>query len=89
MTACASCHYAAGTDNRVTNQVNPGPNGLFDTCLLYTSDAADARSSVDLGGRRIITKTINAYSSGRDCGNNVADIVREHCLLLVYPNTAR
>src|SRR5678816_2335488 len=29
---------------------------LFDefiTCLLYTSDAADERSSVDLGGRRI------------------------------------
>ena len=30
-------------------------------CLLYTSDAADERSSVDLGGRRIIKKktTIN------------------------------
>ena len=31
-------------------------------CLLYTSDAADERSSADLGGRRIITKkkkTIN------------------------------
>ena len=26
------------------------------TCLLYTSDAADERSSVDLGGRRIIKK---------------------------------
>ena len=28
----------------------------FGTCLLYTSDAADERSSVDLGGRRIIKK---------------------------------
>ena len=28
------------------------------TCLLYTSDAADERSSVDLGGRRIIKKKI-------------------------------
>ena len=27
-----------------------------DNCLLYTSDAADERSSVDLGGRRIIKK---------------------------------
>ena len=27
-----------------------------DSCLLYTSDAADARSRVDLGGRRIIKK---------------------------------
>ena len=26
-------------------------------CLLYTSDAADERSSVDLGGRPIIKKT--------------------------------
>ena len=31
-------------------------------CLLYTSDAADERSSVDLGGRRIIKKiTIEDY----------------------------
>ena len=29
---------------------------LSDICLLYTSDAADERSSVDLGGRRIIKK---------------------------------
>ena len=28
----------------------------FKVCLLYTSDAADERSSVDLGGRRIIKK---------------------------------
>ena len=28
-------------------------------CLLYTSDAADERSSVDLGGRRIIKKNKN------------------------------
>src|SRR5678815_4572569 len=26
----------------------------YNHCLLYTSDAADERSSVDLGGRRII-----------------------------------
>ena len=30
--------------------------GKETVCLLYTSDAADERSSVDLGGRRIITK---------------------------------
>ena len=29
---------------------------VFKGCLLYTSDAADERSSVDLGGRRIIKK---------------------------------
>ena len=31
-------------------------NMLQQICLLYTSDAADERSSVDLGGRRIIKK---------------------------------
>ena len=30
-----------------------------ESCLLYTSDAADERSSVDLGGRRIIKKKNN------------------------------
>src|SRR5678810_671004 len=30
--------------------------GRRGSCLLYTSDAADERSSVDLGGRRIIKK---------------------------------
>ena len=30
--------------------------GLLWLCLLYTSDAADERSSVDLGGRRITKK---------------------------------
>ena len=29
---------------------------FFKVCLLYTSDAADERSSVDLGGRRILKK---------------------------------
>ena len=32
---------------------------LHEACLLYTSDAADERSSVDLGGRRIIKKKKN------------------------------
>ena len=32
-------------------------------CLLYTSDAADERSSVDLGGRRIIKKKTNATNA--------------------------
>ena len=31
---------------------------IFNTCLLYTSDAADELDGVDLGGRRIIKKII-------------------------------
>ena len=34
---------------------NPAMESVW-RCLLYTSDAADERSSVDLGGRRIIKK---------------------------------
>ena len=33
-----------------------GGSNLDMACLLYTSDAADERSRVDLGGRRIIYK---------------------------------
>ena len=36
------------------------------SCLLYTSDAADERSSVDLGGRRIIKKKTNTAIGSRD-----------------------
>ena len=35
---------------------------VFWDCLLYTSDAADERSSVDLGGRRIIKKKTRAWN---------------------------
>src|SRR5678816_3200349 len=47
------------TDTHVKYQRAAGLNrfsrnsGIVYTCLLYTSDAADERSSVDLGGRRI------------------------------------
>ena len=36
----------------------------MNSCLLYTSDAADERSSVDLGGRRIIKKKKNHDHEG-------------------------
>ena len=36
--------------------LHPLQAGEAGNCLLYTSDAADERSSVDLGGRRIIKK---------------------------------
>ena len=40
--------------------------GYCRPCLLYTSDAADERSSVDLGGRRIIKKKKNRSICGRE-----------------------
>ena len=38
-------------------------SSVFRCCLLYTSDAADERSSVDLGGRRIIKKKKKTYTT--------------------------
>ena len=54
-------HEAGGVPQFHAEEYVPGDEkngGLAraDTCLLYTSDAADERSSVDLGGRRIIKK---------------------------------
>ena len=51
----------SGFDCSVEVPIPDGVEGEGDrcsarTCLLYTSDAADERSSVDLGGRRIIKK---------------------------------
>ena len=45
--------------DRWLQEVVSGARPLGDACLLYTSDAADERSSVDLGGRRIIKKKKN------------------------------
>ena len=48
-------------------------------CLLYTSDAADERSSVDLGGRRIIKKKKKAEKvnvAGRERNDDLKERVQ-------------
>ena len=53
--------------NTKNDKVGLGLNLVSDRiCLLYTSDAADERSSVDLGGRRIIKKKKNVDVSGAE-----------------------
>ena len=53
------------TSRKATTPDDPRIEGLL-ACLLYTSDAADERSSVDLGGRRIIKKKkIRTYGEKR------------------------
>ena len=47
---------------------------LLDACLLYTSDAADERSSVDLGGRRIIKKK---KKQDKDSGSDTTETIEE------------
>ena len=44
------------------------------TCLLYTSDAADERSSVDLGGRRIIKKKKSEWRGNDSSWCNTKDV---------------
>ena len=50
-------------------------------CLLYTSDAADERSSVDLGGRRIIKKKKKSRKSTEN--QNMSLISEKHILITI------
>ena len=60
ITACVFVSMLYNTIYRLpgyTRWLGDGPDyARVYACLLYTSDAADERSSVDLGGRRIIKK---------------------------------
>ena len=59
----------AGVD-RMGEAVDRNVDGVgvaADVCLLYTSDAADERSSVDLGGRRIIKKKNQMKTTRQAC----------------------
>ena len=51
-------------------EIEVAQDGLQMGCLLYTSDAADERSSVDLGGRRIIKKKNKIYIQRRRLNTN-------------------
>ena len=48
--------YSGPNSNEVLDQWGGRDQLWHGICLLYTSDAADERSSVDLGGRRILKK---------------------------------
>ena len=54
-TAC-SATVARPSNSRTWRRMTSPATRKETSCLLYTSDAADERSSVDLGGRRIIKK---------------------------------
>ena len=56
--------------------LRPRGVGNNDSCLLYTSDAADERSSVDLGGRRIIKKKNKEEVSARGRRQREHEIMR-------------
>ena len=52
MTSGALDQIAATADASLKPYFSLTITPLFDTCLLYTSDAADEEDSVDIGGRR-------------------------------------
>ena len=71
--------FAIGTSQLVLT-INELKKAKFKFCLLYTSDAADERSSVDLGGRRIIKKKKTRIVHSRAhliCTNNDNYTIRE------------
>ena len=55
MTPILSIHYEL-LPSATSDSIRHDSQEYIYSCLLYTSDAADERSSVDLGGRRIIKK---------------------------------
>ena len=58
----------------------------FPSCLLYTSDAADERSSVDLGGRRIIKKKNRRELARSDSDTNTH--TNKHARKVYHERTA-
>ena len=55
--SCDNNKQASQEANKINTPSSSNPKIVYvNICLLYTSDAADERSSVDLGGRRIIKK---------------------------------
>ena len=58
----------------------PAAIARIGSCLLYTSDAADERSSVDLGGRRIIKKKHKDDTGGRRVDNNNMTISKKNIM---------
>ena len=71
-TQAAIVDFGAGTTVPIvhSNALDTRIGGNFWCWLLYTSDAADERSSVDLGGRRIIKKKKKHKSKAMSMNNN-------------------
>ena len=63
--SCYPSSEMIGTGSPADTLNNPSVKTInnYKCCLLYTSDAADERSSVDLGGRRIIKKKKESYNN--------------------------
>ena len=62
--------FVKGASHKIFGQIPTDVDGVLEAqfidCLLYTSDADDERSSVDLGGRRIIKKKKHIKKKNRN-----------------------
>ena len=63
----------------ISNVPGPREKRYWNGCLLYTSDAADERSSVDLGGRRIIKKKNKVKIMSVHISESKKEARRTHC----------
>jgi cytochrome c peroxidase len=68
-TACATCHFQAGTDARKTNAVNPGPDGKYQLVTEPGKPLALSTyfSNDDIvGSQGVVAATFTAFSSNVD-----------------------
>lgn len=98
-TACATCHFHAGADSRITNKINPGLRGGDSTFQLGTPNTTLtsaqfplAHSINDVVSSQGVFNTnfINSIATGaQDNCSNVADPIFHGGVLLSQPNTRR
>ncbi len=66
-TACASCHFAGGADNRLVNTMSPGPNGIFNgngvTGPGQTATATDTELDDRVGSQGVRARTFTGLAS--------------------------
>ena len=67
--------YQRGQVAVIFSTLFAAPIRFSKTCLLYTSDAADERSSVDLGGSRIIKQKNNKKKTKRTQKESSANLL--------------
>jgi len=80
LVACATCHFAIGADNRITNTMNPGPDGVFEVVPLGgTLDASDFPIESDdiVGSQGVVRHDFVGIVEGSsvDAGTPVIDPV--------------
>ena len=69
VTACASCHFHAGADNRTINMAAPGSDGDFDSLVLggtLTGDDFPITSDDIVGSQGVVSMRFDGINLGSD-----------------------